>query len=87
MSSPSPAGCDPSCSGVHHFDIPARSTHEAETGSTREQRAAEYDVWQTSLTNPDFAAFARSCGAMGLRVGEDGLAPALAEIITDAALV
>ncbi len=34
MSSPSPAGCDPSCSGVHHFDIPARSTHEAETGST-----------------------------------------------------
>ncbi len=66
---------------------------------SKEQRAAEYDVWQTSLTNPDFAAFARSCGAMGLRVeGEDGLAPALAEalahpgpalveIITDAVLV
>ena len=26
---------------------------------TKEQRAGEWDVWQTSLHNPDFAAYAR----------------------------
>jgi pyruvate oxidase len=35
---------------------------------TKEQRAAEYDVWQTSLVNPDFAAYASSCGGLGLTV-------------------
>lgn len=35
---------------------------------SKEQRAAEYDVWQTSLHNPDFAAFARLCGATGIAV-------------------
>ena len=35
---------------------------------SKEQRAAEYDVWQTSLRNPDFAAFARLCGATGIAV-------------------
>ena len=35
---------------------------------SKEQRAAEYDVWQTSLTNPDFAAFADLCGATGIAV-------------------
>ena len=33
---------------------------------SKEQRAAELDVWQTSLHNPDFAAFADLCGARGL---------------------
>jgi thiamine pyrophosphate-dependent acetolactate synthase large subunit-like protein len=37
---------------------------------TKEQRAAEYDVWQTSLTNPDFAAFAELCGATGIAVDD-----------------
>ena len=37
---------------------------------SKEQRAAEYDVWQTSLHNPDFAAFATLCGATGIRVGD-----------------
>jgi pyruvate oxidase len=66
---------------------------------SKEQRAAEYDVWQTSLHNPDFAAFATSCGALGQRVEEVGgldaalrsalshPGPALVEIATDAALV
>jgi thiamine pyrophosphate-dependent acetolactate synthase large subunit-like protein len=32
---------------------------------SKEQRAGEWDVWQTGLTNPDFAAFATLCGAAG----------------------
>ena len=32
---------------------------------TKEQRAAEWDVWQTSLHNPDFAEYAELCGAHG----------------------
>jgi pyruvate oxidase len=66
---------------------------------SKEQRSAEYDVWQTSLRNPNFAEFAQSCGALGIRVtdpaalhgalaealGHDG--PALVEILTDPALV
>jgi pyruvate oxidase len=35
---------------------------------SKEQRAARYDVWQTSLHNPDFTAFAKLCGAQGFRV-------------------
>ena len=35
---------------------------------SKEQRAGEYDVWQTSLHNPDFAAFAQLCGGHGIRV-------------------
>ncbi|MGV9802292.1 thiamine pyrophosphate-dependent enzyme [Mycobacterium sp. NPDC003449] len=62
---------------------------------SQEQRGSEYEVWQTSLHNPDFAAYARNCGAYGRRVTDpDELAsaiaealahdgPALVEIITD----
>jgi len=35
---------------------------------SKEQRAAEYDVWQTSLHNPDFAAYSTLCGATGIAV-------------------
>jgi len=62
---------------------------------SKEQRAANYDVWQTSLVNPDFAAFAELCGARGFQVtaadqlseavtqalAHDG--PALVEVISD----
>ncbi|HZD23789.1 MAG TPA: thiamine pyrophosphate-dependent enzyme [Acidimicrobiia bacterium] len=45
---------------------------------SKEQRTARYDVWQTSLHNPDFAAFAELCGAKGFRVTEpDELIPAV----------
>ncbi len=64
---------------------------------SEEQRGAEYAVWQTSLHNPDFAAYARNCGAHGVRVTDatdlgpaiaEALAypgPALVEILTDPA--
>ncbi len=66
---------------------------------SKEQRAAELDVWQTSLHNPDFAEFAQQVGALGIRVTDrseldDALAralahdgPALVEVVSDAALV
>ncbi len=66
---------------------------------SKEQRAGEYDVWQTSLHNPDFAAFAELCGAHGARVTEldqlhDAITTALAhhgpsivEVITDPLLM
>lgn len=66
---------------------------------SKEQRAAHWDVWQTSLHNPNFAAFAELCGAKGIRVTEldeldtairgalDHPGPALVEIMTDALLV
>ena len=67
---------------------------------TKEQRAAEWDVWQTSLHNPDFAAYARavrrvrrarhrrrhsSTPRSRAAFAHDG--PALVEVITDADLV
>jgi thiamine pyrophosphate-dependent acetolactate synthase large subunit-like protein len=66
---------------------------------SKEQRSAEFDVWQTSLVNPEFAAFAELCGGLGIRVTEAGdldagLAqamahggPSLVEVVTDALLV
>ena len=66
---------------------------------SKEQRAGEWQVWQTGLHNPDFAAFAQLCGAAGYRVtGPDQLAhaltaalahdgPALVEVLTDPLLV
>ncbi len=66
---------------------------------SKEQRAAEFDVWQTSLHNPSFAEFAELCGAMGRQVTaadeldaalSEALAhpgPALVEVLTDPLLV
>ncbi len=66
---------------------------------SKEQRAVEMSVWQTSLHNPEFAEYARICGALGLHVtaadqldralaqalAHDG--PALVEVVADADLV
>ena len=66
---------------------------------SKEQRAGEWDVWQTTLHNPDFSAFARNCGAFGVRVTDaaqldaalaeavayDG--PAMVEVMTDPDLI
>ncbi len=66
---------------------------------SKEQRAAEFDVWQTSLKNPDFAAFVSGTGALGIKVTQaseldaaldelmkhDG--PGTVEIMTDAMLI
>ncbi len=66
---------------------------------SKEQRAGEWPVWQTSLHNPSFAAYANLCGGKGFRVTkaeklaaalEKALAcdgPSLVEIITDADLI
>lgn len=37
---------------------------------SKEQRAGEFDVWQTSLVNPDFASYAQTCGALGIKVSQ-----------------
>ena len=66
---------------------------------SKEQKAAEFEVWQTSLVNPSFAGFARSCGGMGelvktreqldealaKAIAHDG--PSIVEVITDAELM
>jgi thiamine pyrophosphate-dependent acetolactate synthase large subunit-like protein len=66
---------------------------------SKEQRAGEFDVWKTSLSNPNFAEFAQSCGAWGKQVtaqeklmenmkemfDHDG--PAVLEVITDVNLI
>ncbi|MEO9484894.1 MAG: thiamine pyrophosphate-binding protein [Ekhidna sp.] len=66
---------------------------------SKEQRAVEFDVWKTSLQNPNFSEFVNSCGALGIRVtktedldaaferlmAHDG--PGTIEIMTDALLI
>ena len=82
------------------MDITHVMLNNAELGKiSKEQRAAELDVWQTALHNPSFASFAELCGAMGRRVTSadeldtalsDALAhpgPALVEVLTDPLLV
>ena len=66
---------------------------------SKEQRSAELEVWQTSLSNPNFAEYATNCGALGIRVNEVSELPAalaralahegpsLVEVMTDAELV
>ena len=49
---------------------------------TKEQRAGNWPAWQTSLSNPSFAAYADLCGGKGFRVDQaDQLEPALAEAL------
>ena len=66
---------------------------------SKEQRAAELDVWKTKLHNPDFAAFAANCGALGIRVEKredlegamtrmrDHDGPALLDVCCDVTLI
>jgi thiamine pyrophosphate-dependent acetolactate synthase large subunit-like protein len=66
---------------------------------SKEQRAGEWPVWQTSLHNPSFAAYAKLCSGQGIQVKttdqirpalEKALAhkgPSLVEIMTDADLI
>jgi thiamine pyrophosphate-dependent acetolactate synthase large subunit-like protein len=66
---------------------------------SKEQRAGNWDVWQTSLHNPDFSRYAELCGALGIRVthreqlaaamekafAHDG--PSMVEVVADPELV
>jgi thiamine pyrophosphate-dependent acetolactate synthase large subunit-like protein len=66
---------------------------------SKEQRAGHWPVWQTKLRNPDFAAYAKSCGGLGIRVESlDDLAdalkralayegPALVDVMADVELI
>jgi thiamine pyrophosphate-dependent acetolactate synthase large subunit-like protein len=66
---------------------------------SKEQRAGEFDVWATSLSNPEFAEYAQGCGALGIKVSQaSALAPALeklmahdgpglVEVLTDVSLI
>ena len=66
---------------------------------SKEQKAGEWPVWQTSLVNPNFAEYAELCGGYGIRVtdvaqladalraGLDHEGPAIVEIITDSLLI
>lgn len=66
---------------------------------SKEQRAGDWEVWQTSLHNPDFSKYAEICGALGIRVTnasqlDDALGtatahtgPALIEVLTDPDLI
>lgn len=52
---------------------------------SKEQLAADYPVWHTSLTNPDWAEYARLCGATGLRVERrEDLEAAMTELFATA---
>jgi thiamine pyrophosphate-dependent acetolactate synthase large subunit-like protein len=86
---------------VHYgMDITHILLNNNELGKiSKEQRGGEWPVWQTGLTNPDFAAFAQSCGGLGLSVHDAGQlndaiaqaiahdGPSLVEIHTDVDLV
>ena len=82
------------------MDITHVLLNNSELGKiSKEQRAGEWDVWQTSLVNPSFADYATNCGGLGLRVTDaaqldealsqalayDG--PALVEVVTDVELI
>lgn len=66
---------------------------------SKEQRAGEWELWQTSLHNPSFAKYAEICGGMGVQVTQkeeldeaisDALAyngPAIVEVIADVNLI
>ena len=66
---------------------------------SKEQRAAEVDVWHTSLHNPNFAKYAENCGALGIRVTahselkealltiKNHKGPALLEVMADVDLI
>ena len=66
---------------------------------SKEQRVGNWDVWQTSMHNPNFSEFATLCGALGIRVTDPAdldaaLAKALAhkgfalvEVVADVELI
>lgn len=82
------------------MDITHVLLNNAQLGKiTKEQRAGEFEVWQTDLVNPSFSGFARLCGGFGRKVSKaedldsvlaEALShpgPALVEIVTDMELI
>ncbi len=66
---------------------------------SKEQRAGAWEVWQTTLSNPNIAEYVSSCGGLGIRVEKVGALDeaigaafehggvSTVEVMTDAALV
>ncbi len=84
----------------YNMDITHVLLHNGQLGKiSKEQRAGEWPVWETSLHNPSFAAYANLCGAKGFKVTKadklrdslqaalDYRGPSLVEVMTDADLI
>ena len=84
----------------YNMDITHVLLNNSELGKiSKEQRAGEWPVWETSLHNPSFSAYAKLCGAHGVRVKQpdhlekalsDALqheGPALVEVMADVELI
>ena len=66
---------------------------------SKEQKSSQFDVWQTSLHNPNFSEYAKNCGAMGIRVTDknqlddaiqktlEHKGPSMVEVISDPELI
>ncbi|MDN5216570.1 thiamine pyrophosphate-binding protein [Fulvivirgaceae bacterium BMA12] len=67
----------------YEMDIKVIILNNFELGKiSKEQRAGEFDVWATSLHNPEFAEYANGCGALGIKVTEkEDLADAMKKIL------
>ena len=82
------------------MDITHILLNNSELGKiSKEQKAGEWEVWETSLHNPSFAAYARLCGGKGMKVTdaaglEDAMrealdyeGPAIVEVMADVELI
>jgi len=85
---------------LHNMPIKLILLNNSELGKiSKEQRSGGFGVWKTEMSNPNFADYAKSCGARGIRVtNRDDLensmrdilkydGPAVLEIVTDVKLV
>jgi pyruvate oxidase len=83
----------------YHMNITHILLNNGELGKiSKEQRGGEWEVWETSLHNPNFATFAKQCGGFGIRVKnieelnsaiDEALkypGPSIVEIMSDALL-
>ncbi|MEM9293663.1 MAG: thiamine pyrophosphate-dependent enzyme [Acidobacteriota bacterium] len=85
---------------LHQVNLTHVLLNNSELGKiSKEQRNDHFDVWQTSLHNPNFSEYVNLCGGLGIRVTEaseldaalekalayDG--PATVEVMSDALLV
>ncbi len=84
----------------YNMDITHILLHNDELGKiSKEQRAGEWPVWQTSLHNPNFASYAKLCKGFGIRVNKaqdlesamqqalEYSGPAIVEIMSDVELI
>ncbi len=83
------------------MDITHVLLNNSELGKiSKEQLSGKWQVWQTSLHNPNFAKYAQNCGGLGIQVNKiielkaalkkaiaHKKGPSLVEIITDAKLI